>query len=364
MLGFTDNARPPLFGAMLTDLGLSDAGGAVVFAGASGGVIAGSFLFKEMVRRNAVRGMQLAMLGVALGIGLSGAAEGFWSLALASFLFGVALGGLALAQNLMVEQAVPEALKRRALTGLHSFYALASLLAPAAVAGLLELGANWRTIFCMLAAPPVGVAALLFLVRRREPPKRSEEAGGKTGARLGRQVLIAFVAGSCVVAELLLTTRLPLLMERDGATPEAAALSLSLFFFCLLASRIAFSLIPLRLSNQRLLALSAGTALLLNAVGLWVEPWVLPFVPLALGPFFPTIVALLSEEFPGELEGALAVLFAVVSLLVMGAHSAVGALSDLLDLRRALALGPLSLVATLVLLAALARGAGRGARAS
>ena len=299
------------------------------------------------------------MLGVAAGIALSGAAEGFWSLALASFLFGVALGGLALSQNLMVEQAVPEALKRRALTGLHSFYALASLLAPAAVAGLLDLGANWRTIFFLLAAPPLLLGVLLFFVRRPDPAGVTQDAEPKTTTRLGRQLLIAFVAGSCVVAELLLTTRLPLLMERNGASAETAALALSMFFLCLLVSRITFSLIPLRVSNQRLLALSAASALLLNGVGLWIEPWVLPFVPLALGPFFPAVVALLSEEFPGELEGALAVLFAIVSLLLMVAHSAVGALSDEVGLHRALALGPAALLTTLALLAVLAHGGQR-----
>ena len=56
---------------------------------------------------------------------------------------------------------------------------------------------------------------------------------------------------------------------------------------------------------------------------------------------------------------ALAVLFAVVSVLVMLAHGLVGTLSDLLDLRRALALGPAALAATLVLLAILARSSTR-----
>jgi fucose permease len=148
-------------------------------------------------------------------------------------------------------------------------------------------------------------------------------------------------------------------MERDGYAPDIAALSLSLFFLCLLVSRVVFSVIPLRLSNLRLLALSAAGALILNAVGLWVEPWVLPFVPLAIGPFFPAVVDLLSDEFPDELEGALAVLFAIVSVMLMFAHGVVGVLSDLLDLRRALALGPGALLLTLVLLAVLARPSAR-----
>lgn len=355
VLGLSDNSRGPLFPQILADLALSDAAGSWMFGVTSAGLIAGSLGLRPVVTRYSARVvLQGSLLGMGAALASMGLAPELWSLLAASLALGVALGGLALAQNLMVEQAVPQPLQRRAFSGLHSMYGVASLLAPLLIALSEHAGLSWRRALMLLALPSLALAGATQLLARGE---RGPGAPARVPAPLGPlgwgPLTVAGMTGSCVVAELLLSTRIPLLLRREGLAPEVADLYLSAFFACLLAGRLGVTFLPLqRISSRALLTCSALGGLALFSLGLWREPRLLPLVALFVAPFFPVATSLLAEEYPGRLERSMSVLMAWTSLLLTLAHGGVGWLSEAVGLRAALWIGPASLVACLALLLA------------
>ncbi|MGE0708449.1 MAG: sugar MFS transporter [Planctomycetota bacterium] len=349
-LGMTDNARGPLLGDLQRGLELGDGGGSLLFATTSVGVIAGSLAARRLLRRwPARRVLQVALLVLAAGLAGTAGATGLASLLPASLCFGLGGGVLSLAQNLMVEQSAPAWLRRRAFAGLHAMYGVASLLAPLVAAAGLHLGSSWRGCLLGLAVVPLVIAALSGLAPAAPPPRRAQ--AHPDGAPLGLGPwLVALATGCCVVAELLLSTRLPLLLEREGLSPDAAKQHLSGFFACLLAARLFVTFVPVPLSNRRFLLLCAGAALGLFAFGLSAAPRLLPLTALAIGPMFPVAAELLAEEYSDRLEAALSALVATCSVLLVAANLAVGWLCEEVSLRGALVLGPAALGLTLALL--------------
>lgn len=367
-LGIADNARGPLFPEILRDLDLGDAAGSWMFGVTSAGVIVGSVLLRPLLRYVSPRRLlQLSLLGLGLGLVGLGQSGNLTHLLGASLVMGVALGGLALGQNLLVQEATPLALQRRAFSGLHSMYGVASLLAPLAVALSARAGLDWRQVLLWLALP-CGVVAIGTQFGRDGDAKRDEEPvqpsrpdpegppvdealpaeatlGVITPVLRGRLWTIAAMTGCCVVAELLLSTRIPLLLRRGGVPRETADLYLSAFFACLLAGRLVVTFVPFRgVGNRTLLAISTVASLGLFALGVGVEPRLLPLVALTLAPCFPVATALLAEEHPALMERGMSLLMAVTSFLLVVAHVGVGYLSEEITLRSALWLGPLALV--------------------
>jgi MFS transporter, FHS family, glucose/mannose:H+ symporter len=364
-LGIADNARGPLFPEILRDLSLGDAAGSWMFGVTSAGVIAGSLLLRPLLRYVSPRRLlQLSLIGLGLGLIGLGQSRGLPHLLAASSLMGIALGGLALGQNLLVQEATPLALQRRAFSGLHSMYGVASLLAPLAVALSARAGLDWRQVLLWLALPcalvTVGTQFGSDGVAEEDPPASSEGALGdvdgeplsESGAPAplaalvgGRLWTIAAMTGCCVVAELLLSTRIPLLLRRAGVPRETADLYLSAFFACLLVGRLVVTFVPFRgVGNRTLLAISTAASLGLFAFGVAYQPRLLPLVALTLAPCFPVATALLAEEHPRLMERGMSLLMAVTSLLLVIAHVGVGYLSEAITLRSALWLGPLALL--------------------
>ena len=360
-LGMSDNSRGAIFPELLADLRLGDTAGSLLFAITSAGVIAGSLGSRRLLARLGVRTLlQASLLVMGLGLLALAGVGGLPGLLVVSLIFGVGLGGLALSQNMMVEQSAPPELRRRAFSGLHAMYAVSSLLAPLAVAAVYRAGGSWRSVLATLG--PVSFLVLIAAWGVRAPqgraparPAGAEEAAA-TPLGLGPW-LIAFATGGAVVAELLISTRLPLLLQREGLAPEPAKLYLSAFFACLLGGRLFVTVVPLRLGNRALLTISAAGALLFFAAGLGYEPRLLPLVALFLAPFFPVATDLLAEEHLEHLDRGISLTMACVSLLLIPAHIGVGALSEVIGLRRALAIGPAALVLTLVLIGWSARRA-------
>ncbi len=353
--GLLDNARGPLFPDLLAALRLSDTAGSLMFALGSVGTIGAMVALPAVVRRvGALTTLRLALGGAAAATFAYGTIDGLLGLVVASLGFGLALGSIALTTNLLVEQAAGAGRRRRALAVLHATYGLASLSAPLFVSGAKLAGFAWRGVFAAAATLPLALVAGALLLRRPERAARPE-APGLPGRE---ELLVGIMLGCAVAGELIVSTRLVLLLERSGRSPEVASLALSGFFVALLAGRIALAAAPSAWSGPRLLALSALASALIYAVALGFEPLLLVAVGFTIGPFFPLTMDLLAERFPQRLEEAFASAHLVVSVLLVIAHTAVGALSDWIGLRHACLLG----ILTLSLAAALAlRGRGRRA---
>jgi len=352
LLGLNENARGPIFPDQLGELGLSDAEGGWLFALASAGVACGSLLGRGAVARlGALRWQQASLVVMAAGVGVTALAQSLAVLLLGSALFGVGGGGLMVTMNLLASEGVPPERRQQALNGLHAMYGLASLLAPLAVTALLGAGLGWRGWLGLLA----GLTALLgvgHLALERDAPRVD------TGAQEGpgwRGQLVAVIAALYVTSELLISTRLVLLLRRDGYAADTAGLGLTAFFACLLAGRVLFSFWRWPWSSRLLLAISALGALVCNAAGLLGSPWLLIPAGFFMAPFFPTVVDLVAHEFPRAIDAVLSRTFATVSFGLVLAHWGVGVLSDRYDLRSALGVGPAALLVLLALLALLPR---------
>ncbi len=352
LMGFADNLRGPLFPAILADLGLSDTQGGLMFAASCAGSMAGGLLFRRLVRRfSSLRTVQMGLFMGAAGLWGITLSETVTTLLATSFIFGLAGGGLALSQNLMVEEGSPPIHRRQWLSGLHSIYGVASLVAPLVVNALSSRGAGWRAGIQLSAALIFALAILLAWVKPLPPRSAARPQGAdRPPGLLRRQLGIAFMVSFAVTAELVISTRLVQLLERDGFPAHQAGWALSAFFGCLLLGRLGCSLKPIRLSSRTLIVGSGLGSLVLFAGGLYFQPLLLPLVALTLGPFFPITVDMVADEFGAHLEDTLGLMVVVVSLVLAGAHFLLGVWSDAVTLKQAFWLGPIALTLALACL--------------
>ncbi|MCO5170845.1 MAG: MFS transporter [Planctomycetes bacterium] len=357
VIGLLDNARAPLFPDVLSGLTLSDAEGAWLFAAASAGGGVGSLLTRLVLARARPRqAMWGGLLVAAAGVHVMGTSRGLPGLVVGSALFGVAFGALSLIQGALIQRGVPPAAQRRAFSGLHSMYGAASLLAPLLVAAGGRLGLDWRGALQLLACAPLALLALT--ARLGDPPlaPAADPARAAAPAPPGRALLVCLMAAVYVAAELSVSTRLPLHLQRLGWSPDQAALGLSAFFACLLLGRVLLGVVRTTRTHREVLAASAGASFLLAGLGLAAHPTFLCLTGLTMAPFFPTASALVADEFPGAFDRVMSTLLALVCVCVMLTHAGLGALSDAFELRRALWLAPALLLVTLGLVGASAAG--------
>lgn len=349
LMGFASNARGPLFPDILEGLALSDSWGGLMFSATCAGTLLGSVGFRKLLESwSTLRALQLAVAFAWVGLmGVSFAWEGV-SLLSASAVFGVGSGGATLCQNLMIDQGSEPSQRRRWYAGLHSAYGLASLLAPFAVVSLSHLDLPWMVVLRVVCIPLVLFAVGLFPIRPLERSK-AEPAPTERFRMDASAWTIAFLIGMAVSAELVISTRLVLHCERLGLSDVAAASMLSLFFAALLLSRLSLSLFNFRMSNRRLVVICLLGATVFAGLGLSVHPALLALVALPLGPFFPAMMDLISEEHGEHAASIMSLIIVVVASLLAIVHALVGVLSDLFSLHVALGICPLLLVASLLL---------------
>lgn len=362
VIGLLDNSRGPLFPDVLAGLRLSDAQGAWLFAAASAAGGVGSVLGRHLLRVvRPLRGLQAGLLAATAGMVLLGASASLAALVAGSALFGLSFGLLSLVQGTLVQRGARPEAQRRVFSGLHSMYGAASFLSPLVVIGAARAGLDWRATFSLLACAPLALLVVSFALR--EPPAAPLAADAAdaaavarvTGGERWREVLVGLAAALYVAAELALSTRLVLHLQRQQWTPDHAKAALMTFFACLLLGRVLLGLLTTTLTHRQVLGLSAGLSLVATTLGLVVHPGFLCLAGLTMAPFFPTASALVADEFPGAFERAMSTLLLLVCVCVMSAHWLIGRLSDLHGLHAALALSPLCLVGALALVAVTAR---------
>jgi fucose permease len=356
-MGLVDNARGPAFPDILEHFRLTSTAGSLMFAAASIGSVVVSWTGRRWLVRfgaGAAARFFAGLLAVAsLGLG----AVGFTRLGLpgligASLLLGLGATGCSVAANALVLDGSAPGRERRLLSGLHATYGASSLLAPLAIGFGARLGLDWRLAFFWLALIPLAAGAIAFAARSGPRPRAAAPAAPGIPSGTGsRAVAACAMLAACVAAEISLSTRLPLLVERHfrgGA--ETAALYLSGFFALLLAGRLAFALVGFPGSSARWLAASAVVSLAAYLFGLFVHPLGLVLCGLTLSIFFPVTIAWLRESFGANGERMVASAIAAVGVGLVVMHFGVGALTDVVGIRNALLVGPACLAGALVLL--------------
>lgn len=353
-LGFGDNVRGPLFGEMLRSFELSDARGAWIFAigslcGALGSLSSGFFL-KRWDRVQCLNGALLLMSAGLLGMAVS---PNFGALLGSSAVFGFSLGWMGVTQNVLASLSAAPGRRSQVLSGLQACYGIASLTAPVLVPPVVMWADSWRGAFFMAGLVPLVILIWSFFALPVEPAVLRERAQqhGATSRPGPVAVYFAFIVGAYVLAEVMVSSRLALYMQREqGADLTDASAMLATFFVCLLAGRILSTVIRWPLPLRWVLMLSAFSSMLCLILGLQGWVWGLALSGLTMGPFYPIVVAAMAEEIPHSLDGAMSVVMAMQSGCLVLMHLAVGWLTDGFGLTRALWLGPGSLLLAFFLL--------------
>lgn len=355
VFGLSDNIRGPLFPEILKEFNVSDSMGSLMFALSSLSGFMASHFARHVLRifdRRSI--LQCACLGMTLAlIGLSLAPHFYVFLAL-SVLFGVTSGIIGLIPNVLVPLGSSPEKKQQLLSGLHAMYGIASLLAPMLVAAVSLLSGSWRHTFALAAIAPFSLFIYSFHKTHHphhSKPKRSvEEHKANRKKNFKPQIFLAFMVSFAVAAEVMISSRLALYMRRMwDYNLETSSLYVTYFFIALLLGRLLFTgikfnrSIPFQLSGCLLL-----TAICLS-LGLFIHPLFLAVSGFSIAPFYPLAIALISSEFPEDLDTAVSYMMATDSMMLALMHVLIGKLSDSYGIHHALIAGIVFLCLSFIL---------------
>lgn len=344
VLALLDNVRGPFYPDVIKEFGLSNTLGSLFFAFSS----MVSFLsclsaHRFLHRYNSV--VLLTWSSLFLGLGFLGMSlSPHYSLVLVSCLvFGAGYGGLNLAQAVLIGSAATGERRRKLFSGLHSMYALASLVAPLLATLSREFGLSWRLAFLGFSMLPFLMALWSWRHSGHVSLLKPAVTSRPTPLNAGEwRLTLAFsiIMSIYLWGEISLSTRSVLwLRTRREVSANAADLYLSGFFLLLLLGRIYGGYMGFgRMSNRLVLSLSAILGALLYLIGLNFWPLALVFSGLAMAPFYPILMDEISNAFQHKSQQALGFVIGAGSLSVVGMHLFIGFVSDLGGLTTALEL--------------------------
>lgn len=360
-LGFMDNTRGAVFEDFIQRLSLTDSKASWFFVIPSTFAFLSSLLCRSWIEKwGPVSMLRVGLVLMGLSIFSFGITDSYNVILLEAVLFGVGFGIVSVAQNVAISSTVKAAYRRQLFSGLHGMYGLASLLAPLMAGYLFSLGFQWQDIFLFAVIIPVLVLVLMSLVSFPKWSQLQHNGNESAGAILGdltapikrRQVFLAASLSVYLIAEISISSRLVVLVQRKlGLPPENATVYLVVFFLCLFFSRMLFALVKFeRLSTRLLLQLCLWGSAVLTLAGLTVSPWFLSFSALTMAPFFPAAMDYISDRFGVHAHFGMAYTMAFASLTVVGMHFLVGVFTDYYGIERALWVAPAALIVSSLLL--------------
>lgn len=355
VFGLTDNIRGPLFPEILKQFAISDGTGSLMFALSNISGLIASYACRYLLRRydrlTVLQGGALGLILSLLGLALSPIFPVFLFF---SFLFGLSLGVLGLVPNILVPMGCSPERKQRMLAGLHTMYGLASLLAPLLAASVEYVTGSWRWTFALAALTPLGLLLYTFHSSHRSLHTRSEvtddEHKENKKKNLKPQLFLAVMLSLAVAAEIMISSRLALYMQRTwNLNMEASSLYVTYFFVCMMLGRLTFALVHFRRSAPFLLSSSLLATFALLMAGIFIHPLFLAGTGLAIAPFYPLALSWISSEFPQDLDSAVSYMMTTDSIMLIFMHLAIGKLTDFIGIRDALLMGSIFLVGSFVM---------------
>ncbi len=356
-LGFMDNTRGAVFEDFIRDLALSDSKASWFFVIPSSFAFLSSLFCRSWIeKRGPVFMLRVGLALMGLATFSFGCTQSFYIILCEATLFGIGFGIISVAQNVAISSTVRPSYQRQIFSGLHGMYGLASLLAPLVAGYLFSLGVHWQGIFLFSVIIPASVLVLLSLAPF---PKWSEKqvsqqvhSNDLASSVRKRQMFLAVSLSIYLVAEISVSSRLVVLVQRSlSLPPENATVYLMVFFLCLFFSRMLFAFAKLEgLSTKWLLQLCLWGSAVLTSAGLMLSPWFLSLSALTMAPFFPAAMDFLSKRFGTQAHVGMAYTMAFASLTVVGMHFLVGILTDYYGIGKALWVAPISLGASSLLL--------------
>ncbi len=351
-LGLLDNARGPYYADVAHDLALPDSKASFIFVMASFmafvmGLAANSFIQKF----NLLNLIRVGHLTMAAGYLALARMHDFITLILATTLFGVGFGLINVGQNILIFEGAPIEHRRKFISGLHSVYALASILGPLVISVFLANGMNWRQGFAWFAVIPLLTFFLTFTAKNQA----SVTAQGSSRLKdenSWRKTLAGASLGFYVLAEILLSSRLVVYLRREeGMAPELAAQILAIFFILVLAGRILFTFIDLRqFKSRQIMLVCLSFSIVTNGLGLVFSPYWLVFCGLCMAPMFGVGVTYISELSPKNPSRGIANALSLNAIMIVMMHFSVGYVTQVYGIRTAMLSGPAFLLISWIIL--------------
>jgi FHS family glucose/mannose:H+ symporter-like MFS transporter len=365
-LGLSDNIRGPLFPELITFFGLTNSMGSLTFALASCaallGTISSSYVLKKV---HLDKLLTFSMLFMGIGLLAMALAPSFIWYAVGAIFFGYSLGTTAVSQNFLINETIELRLRTKALSGLHSLYGFSSLLAPYLASqapmwflkdGSWAFLADWRSSFYLTSFFCFTLFVVLMIFKAKPafeytfPPASPLPAGSKFRNKKALIMLGVFFS-SYVGAEILISTRLALYMRSYfQMNLEQSSQYVTYFFIFLLIGRILFTLKSFKMDIKRQMNFSLALSLLFLLLGLYLHPFFLALVGLAMAPFYPLAIVYISEISGVYKRKYLTFVMSIQSLLVIFMHLGVGYITDLYGLFSAFGVGVVLLVFSIVCL--------------
>lgn len=351
-LGFLDNLRAPFLGEITKTLNVTDSLGALFYVVPSMvAYFSSMYTPKLLLKMNTLATLRLGLLFMFVGfLGFSQMLN-LAHLVLSGILFGIGFGVVSVAQNIAVSEGSSSHYRKRLFSGLHSIYALASLLAPFIVNLFVAQKLTWSQIYLFLSFVPLFFALSTLFVKKREYQSFHSDNLKLTPKhkRLSLILSISFTFYLC--SEIGLASRMVLYLTRSQNLDLVNANQfLAAFFFFLFLSRLIFAIKSFPLSSINILKISLVLSFLFILLGLQFSPWFFTFCGLAMGPFFPIKLEYVTECFQDFSSKVMAQLVAVGSLGVVALHYGLGLITQYLGVQMVLFLVPILLLISLLML--------------
>lgn len=342
VFGLTDNIRGPLYPEISKHFDVSQSTGSLFFAVASFMNVVGAFFVPRLIHRVGHLGTLVLFMFVLMVTQL-----GFYfspSFGLILFFcafYGMAIGGLAVTQNLLVLVATPAEQRQQIQSGLHACYGASSFLAPGMVITCSIAGLSWKENFAFTSLIIFLFLASLYFVKHQ--PRQSQVDGqitAQTFVKRREMVYLAATLGIYVAVENLIASRLALFMRLEqGLDLKQSTFWVFVFFGGMFLGRtlLGFYRPPFTIASQLKLSL-IGTSVLIVG-GIFVRPEIMALTGFALAPFYPLMMTAMSLLFHEKMDRAAALAVALSGVAVVSMHAAVGFLSDLVGLNWAFLLG-------------------------
>lgn len=153
-----------------------------------------------------------------------------------------------------------------------------------------------------------------------------------------------------VSSELILSTRMVVLVKSFGLSFEASSHHLFYFFLFMLFSRLMFFVFSFKASAGKILSFCIFCGALSSVLGFVVNPFFFALVGGFMGPVFPTVMEELSKTWGEVFDTMVSRLISLSSLFVVATHMSVGNLTDHYGVQRSLMVVPVLLLCSLTML--------------
>lgn len=355
VFGLSENVRGPLFPDILKHFNVNDSTGSLMFAlGNLSGLLSSyssHYFLKRYDRLTVLRGAVITLIASMWGMAASPVFPVFLFF---SFLFGFSLGIIGLVPNILVPMGSTPHKKQQMLSGLHTMYGMASLLAPLLAAFIQYLLGNWRFTFAIGSLAPIALLVYTFhsshkdLHTKADLPAETHKSNRKIN--LKPQLFLSLMLSFGVAVEIMVSSRLALYMQRVWQfNMETSSFYVTFFFISMMVGRLLFAVVHIRKSIQFMLTTSLALTGFCILGGIFIHPLFLAAVGFTIAPFYPLTITWVSSEFPDDLDTAVVYTQVVDSVMLIIMHLVIGKITDIFNIKYAILFGVTFVLASIAL---------------